>query len=454
MTNDLFKMLAEKGIDSGPAAFEIIDSLTYEDTFRLAMDCFESISPSPSDDVSKLFRFAPISSISGGPSPCNSVTCRLETAYSLSLIGTLYADHIVLPNFFDYIYYMVYADRKTPETEEELSEFAYNLASDISVCYLYKPLLDAGIASINNTMLPMCKDCHNRHVKESEAFRRDLEGVLKSIESIVKKRVRFIFDEDDYIRIENDDNYLGGELGWSARKKLLKEMSRHYDELPYVLSERDIRKFGLRDKIINDSVNDILEYDYYPDLKSCTYLTNRQLDIDLIEKTKKHSGSAKLTSKFPAYHKVTYLEDVILEDVVAFRKSNSAAFQVYRDAVTELLKKDSEEEASTYFNDVVQPALNKIDNAIAANRDSFKGRAGRKVKIRSVIALAGSGAANLLGVPTDIAVTTASATGLLTSVDIVDDMKSTKNIPNEARLNSFYFLWGIKQQHAVKTHDR
>lgn len=450
MTKELFKLLSKKGIDSGPAAFSVVDTLTYEEAFHLAMDCFESITSCAPTDNNKLFRFAPISSISGGKSPCNSVSCRLEAAYSLSLIGVLYADHIVLPNFFDYIYYMVYADRKIPETEEEMAQFAYNLASDIAVYYQYRPLFEAGIASINNTMLPMCVDCHNRHIKESQAFQEDLEGVLKSVESIVKKKVRFIFDEFDYITIENDDNYLGGELGWGARKKLLKEMQKHSSQLPYLLSDRDVRKFGLRDKIITDSINDILEYDYYPDLKSCTYLTNRQLDIDLIEKTKKHSKSAKLTNKFPVYHEVPYLEDIVLEDLVAFRMSNTESFQVYRDAVTELIKKDSEEEAKIYFRETVSPAINTIENAIAANKEHFRGRAGKKVTIRSVVALAGIATTNLLGLPIETALSVAGTTGFLTSSDIIEDIKSTNETPTEARTNSFYFLWGIKQKHTTK----
>lgn len=451
MTDDLFTLLEKNGIRDGATAVEVIDNLEYEPLLTLALECFSSVKQAPEPTGHKLFTFAPIASIAGGPSPCTNSLCRLEAAYSLSLIGALYADRLVLPNFFDYMFYMAYGDKRPPESDEEISNFAYTLAADIAVCFLYKPLFDAGIAVMNFTIPMACKDCHNKHLKESRQFHLELKKVLKDVEPNLNQKVKFVFDENDYISVVDDDNYLGGGLGWGARNKLLKALQKHSDSLPYTLSEPEIKKFGLRDKIIDDTVNDILEYDFYPSLNSATYLTNRQFDVDLIEGTKKRSGSSKLTSKFPVYHEVPYLEDILLEDVVALRLKEANAFQVYRDKVAELVRKDNESDAKEFFTSSVEPAIHKINNIISDNKARYRARAGRKIVTRSVIALAGVGAANFLGFPVTGAIGVAGAAGLLSSNDVIDDIQTSNEVPSEAKQNPHYFLWGIKNKHADKS---
>lgn len=448
MTDELFKLLAQRHIVDGKSAFEVISKLEYDEVLNLAMECFVSIKPTELPKMQSLFRFAPISSIAGGRTPCMMVSCRLEAAYSLSLIGTLYADQLVLPNFFDYMYYIVHCDRNPPETEEEFEEFVYGLASDIAVCFLYRPLFESGIAIINCTILTVCKDCHNKKLKEAEDFRKELEQVLKAVEPKLKQKVRFVFDNVGYITIENNDNYMGGDLGFGARNNLLKEMQKHSSKLPYTLSESDINKFGLFEKIIDDSVNDILEYDYYPSLNTSTYLTNRQFDIDLIEGTNKRSGSSKLINRFPIYHEVPYLQNILLEDLVSLRQSEVDAFQLYRDAIVELVKKDSEKDAKDFFGSTVEPAIHRINSIVNDNKKRFRARAGKKITSRSILALAGIGTANLLGVPLTISAGLVGATvGINTISDVVDDMNTSNEIPSEAKQNTFYFLWGVKRTH-------
>jgi hypothetical protein len=451
MTDELFKLLEQNNIIDGNSAFEIISKLEYDEVLDFAMECFMSIKPTETPNVQSLFRFAPIASIAGGRTPCMMVSCRLEAAYSLSLLGTLYADQLVLPNFFDYMYYIVHCDKNPPETEEEFAEFVYNLASDIAVCFLYRPLLEAGVAVINCTLLLVCKDCHNKKLKETDDFRKELNQVLKTVEPKLKQKVRFVFGKDQYITIENDDNYLGGDLGFGVRNKLLKAMQKHSEALPYTLTESDINEFGLFEKIIDDSVNDILEYDYYPSLYTSTYLTNRQFDIDLIEGTNKRSGSSKLINRFPIFHKVPYLQDIMLEDLVSLRQSEADAFQLYRDAVVELVKKDDEMEAKDFFSSTVEPAIHRINSIVNDNKERFRARAGKKIITRSILALAGVGTANLLGIPSAISTGLVGTTGLATISDIVDDITMSNEVPTEAKQNTFYFLWGVKLTHGNTT---
>lgn len=448
MTNELFELLEKRGITDGHSAAEVIEKVDYEELLNLALDCFSAISaPSVSKDQ-KIFRFAPISSIAGGPTPCSSIPCRIEAAYSLSLIGGLYADQLVIPNFFDYMFEVIHGEVNPPDTDEEVEAFAYRLAGDIAVCFIYKPLFEANLATMNFTVPTVCKNCHNRHLKESDDFHKQLKQVLKTVEPKLKKKVRFVYDGGDYIDAVNEDNYLGGQLGWTIKNDLLHSMQKHQQEAPYTLSMAELKKFGLLDAIIDSSVNDILEYDFYPSLNGATYLTNRQFDMDLIQGTSKHSGSAKLTNVFPVYHEVPYLEDILLEDLVSLRKKEADVFQVYRDAVAELVNKDDEQQAKAYFVSTIEPAINKIQNVVSDNKKRYRARAGRKIKVRSVLAAASIGTANLLGLPLEATGGVVGAAGLFTSNDIIDDFQTSKEIPIEAKENSFYFLWDIKRGHA------
>lgn len=448
MVDELFSALNQRGIDSGPRAFEVIATMDYRSVIDLAFQCFMSVKEVGSLPKDKLFTFAPISSIAGGKTPCSNLPCRLEAAYSLSLISTLYADKIILPNFFDYMFHVLNDDSGLPETEEQFNNFAYNLASDIAVCFQYRPLFDAGLAVMNFTTPTVCKDCSMRHQKEAIDFQKELDIVLKKVEPTFRSKVRFVYQENEYIDIENDDAYLGGQIGWSISSDLLKAMQQHNSKIPYVLSDDEQKQFGLQDKVVDDCVNDILEYDFYPSLNSATYLTNRQFDIDLIEGTKKRSGSSGHTNTFPCYHKIPYLQDIVIEDAVKLRQSNEEAFSVYRNSVLKMIKKRDASEAAAFFDNEVNPAINTINNVISQNKKHYRARAGRKIKTRTMMAVAGVGAANLIGIPLDMAINTAGTLGVFTGTDIVDEIQTSNSTPYEAKVDPYYFMWGIKQGHA------
>lgn len=447
MTDDLFQTLESKGITDGPTAFEIIGEYTYEEMMDLAADCFLAIKNIEKQPKSKLFSFAPIKSIAGGPYPCTSVGCRLDAAYSFSLVAALYAEKVILPNFFDYMFYILEGEREPPQTQQAIEDFEYNLCADIAVCYFYKPLFEAGIAEMNFTVPTVCKDCHARHLKETEEFSNNLEKAIKITEPVFKSKVKFIYRDNDYIDVANEADYLGGELGYSIRHTLKAAMRKHKPQIPYQLSENEINRFGLREHLIDLCVNDILEYDFYPSLNSSTYLTNRQFDVDLIEASKKHDESILMASHMPAFHKLPFLQDISIEDVVKLRQSEGKSFKVYRNAVAKVVNAKNSGEAEKYMETELKPALDNIDNIITQTQKHYRALAGKKITKRTIVAVAGIGAANLLNIPVQASIPALGTAGLFSTQDILDDLKAGKDIPLDAKVDPYYFLWGIKQQH-------
>jgi hypothetical protein len=454
MTDELFKLLESKGITDGPMAFEVIGEYTYEEMMDLAADCFISIKNIEKLPKSKLFSFAPIKSIAGGSYPCTSVGCRLDAAYSFSLVAALYAEKVILPNFFDYMFYILEEEKKPPQSEQEIIDFEYNLCSDITVCYFYKPLFEAGIAEMNFTVPTVCKDCHARHLKETEEFSNKLEEALKLTAPVFESKVKFIYQENDYVEVANEDDYLGGELGYSIRHTLKAAMRKRKPQIPYQLSENEINRFGLRENVIDLCVNDILEYDFYPSLNSTTYLTNRQFDVDLIEASKTHGDDVLMASQMPAFHRLPFLQDILIDDVVKLRQAENESFKVYRNAVAKVVNSKNIQEAREYVESDLMPALDNIDNIIVQNQKHYRALAGKKITKRTIVAIAGIGAANLLNIPVQASIPVLGTAGLFSTQDILDDLKAGKDIPIDAKVDPYYFLWGIKQKHeANQLHD-
>lgn len=449
MTDELFQLLENKGIKDGPAAFQIIGEYTYEEMMELAADCFMAVKHIKKTPRSKLFSFAPIKSIAGGAYPCVSVECRLEAAYSFSLIAALYAEKIILPNFFDYMFYILEEEKRPPQSDDEIEDFRYNLSADIAVCYFYKPLFEAGIAEMNFTIPLMCKDCHARHRKDTKDFSDKLDNAVKLTEPVLRSKVKFIYLDNDYIEVANEEDYLGGELGFAVRHKLKAAMRKHKMQIPYQLSENEIKRFGLREHMIDLSVNDILEYDFYPSLNNSTYLTNRQLDIDLIEASKTHDKDAVLASHIPAFHKLPFLQDILIEDIIKLRQAEDASFKVYRNVTSKIVDSRNAEEAARHIEMELMPALDNINNIITQNQKHYRALAGKKITKRTIVAVAGVGAANLLGIPVQASLPMLGTAGLFSSQDILDDLKAGKDIPIDAKVDPYYFLWGIKQRHGA-----
>jgi hypothetical protein len=447
MTDELFALLGSKGITSGPAAFEAIDAYTYEEMMDLAAGCFLAIKNIEKLPESKLFSFAPIKSIAGGPYPCTSVECRLDAAYSFSLIASLYAEKVILPNFFDYMFYILEQERQPPQSEQEILDFEYNLCSDIAVCYLYKPLFEAGIAAMNFTIPTVCKHCHARHTKESSEFNIKLDKALKLTEPVLKSKVKFVYQENNYIEVVNEDNYLGGELGYAIRHTLKAAMRKHKSQIPYQLSENEISRFGLRDHQIDLCVDDILEYDFYPSLNASTYLTNRQFDVDLIEAAKANNEDALMTHHIPAFHEVPFLQDILIEDVIKLRQKEESSFKAYRNVVAKIVNSRDATEAAKYAKVELIPALDNISNIITQNQKHYRALTGKKITKRTIVAAAGIGAANLLNIPIQASISALGVAGLFSVQDILDDLKAGKDIPIDAKVDPYYFLWGIKQKH-------
>src|SRR3989344_120163 len=437
--SELFDLLREKGITDGPSACEKIEKLKPMKVLDLLGECFMATNKTDNSDTSgSIFRFTANSQLAGGIYPCSNVACRLEAAYRLALFGTLYSDAILLPNFFDYFYEIIQSEDDPFRDDHSIHHLYNRFIGDIAVYFEFRPLIDSGLAKINQTIMTVCKHCHRLQKQREKGFQKEIEAIVKTLENRILKEVEFKALDGSYIGILDKSNYIGGDTGLELPRKNTR-FAPYMKKAPYRFKPQEIKQLGLIDRVVGPAVNDLLEHNYYKQ-RNATYLTDRQLDLDIIEKATKIEKLSSPANPLGLYHHLPYLDDVLLEDLVKLRKTVGAAFKVYRDALT-LLIKEHGKNAKEIVDEVINPATNSIDNVIHNNMRHYRERAGKKMKVDSALATVGFVASSLF----NISALPITAKAMFSGSQIIDDWINNGQIPQTARNNQFYFLWKAKR---------
>lgn len=434
-------MLKTHGIVDGPSAFAHIRQLDPMETVKLLGECFDAVNGVSKEFSDRtLFNFAPTASLAGGIYPCSDINCRLEAAYRVAVFGGLYADTLILPNFFDYYYHLIQSEEYPFDSEESEQHFKYRVAADIAVSLAYRPLIESGLAVFNPTLLVMCKDCHKTHLAGTEEYRAKVDETATALEAILYGKLTFSLTRPNYISVSDPENYLGfGDgTGWNLNRSARKDFTKYLNRLPYELAKEQIAKLRLMDRLVDQAVDEILERNYYPWLQKSTYLTNSALASDILSGVRYDTPLLADNLGPGLYHQLPFLQDVLLEDVVRLREKCNDAFEVYRDALTAAVRDSAVPEV---VNTVINPALHTINNTISSNVADVRARAGRKLLISTAVVAAGAASAALFH-NSALLLTTAKAV-----VDVpgaIDELAKAGAPPVEARTNPYYFLWRVK----------
>ncbi len=157
-----------KGINiiSAPDVFTVIPKMDIEKIVKLAIDCYiltESCAVTPSEGT--VFSFSASSSLSGGIYPCSEISCRLNNVYELSVFAALYADKVLIPNFFEYIYEYDF----NFSSEEMFYNFLNRFMGDLVLMLDLKPLIREEIVCINPRIKSFCAECLKKEIKKEKS---------------------------------------------------------------------------------------------------------------------------------------------------------------------------------------------------------------------------------------------------------------------------------------------
>jgi hypothetical protein len=404
---------------------------------EFAADAYFSLEELP-NKVHNLFTFAASSSFSGGAFPCAGAKCRLNNMDSLSRFAALYADRVYIPNPFEK--FLDIDDGK--EISEVLRD---DLIGDLYNLIYAQPLFEAGLFSVRNNIRGLCASCLEHSEQLEESIQYKLDQVEKHLETQYGSKVRVeITDREDEIFLvfsgpEQFVEHGSVDICGTLRQDLVDGYVRGKSRK---LTRKEIQKYGIFQWFIRPTLTDLFEQNLHVLTRHTQYLSNRQIDFDLIASVGTPdtlSVNRKLVDGIA--HSIPDILGIRLENLLKLREKEGEAFMVYRDKLRNALEQSKAlktKEIVQLVDDEIKPELNKIENTIKNSRKLLK-----RSLLQDVIVSSGYITVGIFGgFLSPQAGNLVTAIGGLTSARALVE-KTTKMItaPEQVLENPYYFLW-------------
>jgi len=443
---EVFELLKSEGISDPASAEDRIRNLSNEEVEKLAKRIFEQVqSEAPTEVLSTTFSFTAGSTLCGGREPCSMIDCRLENMKRLTAFSALYADRLLIPNFF------AYADCEPNESllRHNAEEFRRGFYDDITILFNWEPLIQSSIVQFSKSNVGVCESCFQRKFnKERSDFEAELKSVKEKLSEKLLSEIKFTLLPDQTLEMSGARNYTGTEA--ISFYKLPPALEHYRKGRKHEFSKSEVRMLGLIESHVLSSVfNQVLTQKIFSVNPSLSYLTDRGLEADVINALNPNEDTERSKAMLEGLsHQIPIistkdLDRNALEGILRIRESNHAAFEGYRYAIREVLGANSsfssEGEYRSAIEQAVAPKLNEIDRAVAANSDFYSEKLGRQALFSAVTISMGlfcPPPLNLLG----------TMAGIYSAKDIYSTSIDESNPPIKARENSFYFLWQARNE--------
>jgi hypothetical protein len=441
-----YEYLQSIGISNPPDAFEVVRKLSLDKIIEISIECYGLTEASAGKVTNhSIFNFSASSTMSGGTYPCAEVNCRVRNMYELAAFTALYADKVVIPNPFEHIYHRLSSGFRF-DNEEQIHFFVEQLIGDIVVMLNFKPLVENKLLTINPQLRCYCKDCWKREI----AGQKKIQAFLKKIEPDIiydlNKNIKFKLDTKKSIIMSGTKDYIGME---AIRFAILpKNLKQYIKSIPYTFKSAEIKKLGLWQPIISPIFEDLVLQKYSMSLLGTTYLTNRKIEADLIQRL---DNNVKVAPKEASLirglvQELPFIENAPLELLVRLRKQESESFVVYRESLTKVVKDITNETKAEVFKkmikEVVSPQLQKLDQIFRNHRDEFNIRGERKVIFSSLLLTAGIFANQIAGIDIKTFLALGGAHKL---AEMYGDFSEARTTPQMIKNSDYYFLWKLKK---------
>ena len=390
--------------------------------------------------ASSIFDFVTNSTLSGGVRPCSALECRLRQADKLARYAALYAERVLIRDPLEKYWDITKINDLVRAT----------VAGDLLLLYYLRPLLEKGILEIASQWVGLCE----KHLKEvtqmEEAFRRKLTKAQRLLERKHITRVKATLKGEDqmpFIEITGVDSLTGHSPVVIELLELPPLMAKQFDGAkPYSLSERDLRKFGIFDFLIDPILDDLFIQNWYSVMYGSSYLTDREPDIDALRVINDRKTNVQNDALLEGLsHTVPFIYDVDLAKLVRLREVEGESFQVYRDALSATLRSArglNSIRIREAFQDQIRPELNRIDLAIKNARKLLW----NSVKIDALVAAGWVGIGLFSGVlPPNIGEIVAALGGFQFVSRTLEKLIKSGREPAQIRESSYYFLWKVRE---------
>lgn len=375
--------------------------------------------------------FVANTSLSGGPFPCRHVDCRREKADDLARFAALYADRVLIRDP-----YSLYNGRDWYDNVLRTC-----LAGDFLVFFYLEPLFENGLLGVGSPVLPYSESHHSQE--------RDVSHTLQRFNTWLRDKyldeIEFQYDKSTGLIVVEGPEFIvpHGKQFWGPCKE-------------DVLTQRGavrkrVKKGIFEDNLVGPAVRDITEQGAYARHSHYTYLTDGDLDADLISSItdEKIHPTVKAVIKGLS-HAVPVVASTDLRSLLRLREEEAEAFRVYRDSVSRVLQNadlTSERRIEEAFADAIQPELNRIDLAVRNSRKLFSDHLTRDFIVGAGMISIGF---SIGAVQPTAGALFAAAGGVKSAYELGKRVyDAARSDTSEIRNNSFYYLWQLRQNSEI-----
>ena len=441
---NFYKFLSKKRIDNEKNILNFVFKQPIKKIIELNRQCSEiiflnqTIRKDTKNKEHTVFDFSANSSLSGSSFPCRSIQCRIKKAKNLSIFSALYANSILIPNFFSKI--TTHKKIKNPEAEHI---FRNEIAGNIIVYLAFKPLINKGFIHVNPGGYRICNECLKKLTIEEKKLNKKIKIIASELERLLSKKLKYKLKRGNYLAITGSEDYL--EHGYQGVKfsNLPSSLKKYAKRKSYIFSPSEVQKNKLAQLILKNNLDDLTmqKWSFYG--KDLTYLTNKQVDkdiIDLVNKNKKE-GSPSLFDGGLNYS-LPFFQNIDIKKALKLREVEQESFQIFQIAIKNALdeakkSKGNKKELQDIFQDIAMPEVFKINSLIKRNKkyiiDKALGESVYNLGLISIGCVFDWTSIALLG-------------GCFTTKELYEDLIKYFHIPPDGERNDFYFLWKLKNK--------
>jgi len=443
--NELYSYLQKNDLVEPKTILHLIcEYLPISRVIKHLENCFFYSNLSQPTKNPTLFDFVVNNSLSGTPFPCSTLSCRLDNIDNLLTFSTLYSNSVTLANIFDYYYKYSTTNGFRFNNKAQENFFRLRLAGDVLICWRIKPAVDAKLMKFNTTLHVLCKQ-HERIQKqaESEIVNR-LRLIRPKIIDILWKNIEVIQDTPHSVVIKGNSNYIAhGSMAIEfIRPPTI--LQRYSKRIPIHLPKTVCYQIGVFQKIIDNSYDSFLAQQWDPfHEKFLTYLTDQQLEIDIIE-------SVNVSYQNPLYnkdlvrgltHSIPFINPTDVDRILKLRSIEMEAFEKYRNAITKVINEvvtyDSQKDFEEALSDIVSPEIANLEKIFKKHLSKLYKSIVPSVALSTTIVTLG----HYFNSPILL---TAFQT-LKQLHDVKGDIQErNERLKAELAKNDYYFLWKLK----------
>jgi hypothetical protein len=451
MSHPIFEMLENAGfISESSVNTDAVARARRSRIVDMALDSVDLTSTSQIERSGTIFSHTASLALSGHPSPCTGLGCRLKAVNDLAQFAAFYSDKVYINNGL--------ASVANGHGHRELSELRQRFNDELELLLTLRPLIDLGIiVPVTPTEELICFHCLGKSVlKSSDSAKFDRS--LRSVTNRFLKEVNIDIECDEwgdlYLHIRGDDELVEHgflNLAFGNIKKLKKSNPRLASTLikhGIAPLSKSMRKHSKIDHILaHDIFNDIgFEMAMSQSLGS-SVVTSHSIDVeimkDFVETHELNRRNSIIERHLTCM--VPYLNSVTTSELIDLRNAENDAFISFRHtfakAIDNHIKGTSgrftEKDAEAIYRDIIQPELARMNRKAKA--------AGGSIFRKSRANVLGWAAAITTGVyfgfvESSIAAA-AQALGLTkVAAELASGLMSTSK-EDSVRDENFFFLW-------------